>query len=119
MPMELTDTIKEHLVTLPPLTLNAFMQDIGDNVEKRGFSRPHSFEERSLIVEKLMLIVTEVAEACEDVRKLRDNHFGEELADTCIRIFDLAAGLGINLEYEILVKEAYNRTRPFKHGKAL
>lgn len=41
----------------------------------------------------------------------------EELADACIRIFDLCGYYGIDLESWIVAKMKYNATRPHKHGK--
>lgn len=70
------------------------------------------------IPEKLMLIVSEVAEAMEGHRKgLMDNHLPHrtmlevELADTVIRCFDLAGGLGLSLGLAISEKLAYNASR--------
>lgn len=63
-----------------------------------------------------MLIVTEVAEAMEDFRKDRMDHIAEELADVCIRTFDTAAFLGLDLELAIEAKHLKNIARPFKHG---
>ena len=84
------------------------------------------------VPEKLMLIVTELAEAMEAYRKMTINpcpvfykvdeysdNFKEELADTTIRIMDLCGSLGIDLEEEIAKKMEYNETRPEKHGKKL
>lgn len=80
---------------------------------------------------KLFLIVTEVAEAGEE---LRDGHAPEEtyykpekpgkpeglpseLADVVIRVGDLCGILGINLEAIIAEKMAYNATRERLHGR--
>lgn len=41
----------------------------------------------------------------------------EEIADACIRIFDLCGYYDIDLEAWIKAKMAYNATRPEKHGK--
>ena len=49
-------------------------------------------------------------------RGIKDT-FEDEIADAAIRIFDLAGGLGIDLDFHIQQKLAYNKTRPFKHGK--
>lgn len=82
---------------------------------------------------KLMLIVSEVAEACEELRddpeSLNDivvgpdgkpRGFAVELADAVIRIMDLATTLDIDLQRAMEVKSAYNETRPHRHGgKAL
>ena len=66
----------------------------------------------------LMLIVGEVSEAMEALRKNDDDNFKEELADVVIRVFDLCGGLNIDLETEITKKMEKNVNRPYKHGKA-
>lgn len=43
--------------------------------------------------------------------------FEDELADVMIRVMDLAAFRGINLEYHIHTKMKYNSLREYKHGK--
>jgi NTP pyrophosphatase (non-canonical NTP hydrolase) len=45
------------------------------------------------------------------------NTFEDELADTCIRIFDLAYARGIDLQWHIEQKMRYNTTREHMHGK--
>lgn len=67
---------------------------------------------------RLMLITTEVAEAEDGLRKDDFNNFKEELADIVIRTCDLAGGLNIDLETEIIKKMKKNKERPYKHGKA-
>lgn len=92
---------------------------------------------------KLMLIVSEIAEAQEEDRDhdnpswiyVRDfqgirrswdprvhrnrkpEGFGVELADAVIRIGDLAERLGIDLSECVRIKMEFNRTRPRMHGK--
>lgn len=80
-------------------------------------------------MECLMLIVTELAEAAEDLRTgnmcppyvpgHKPEGFGIELADAVIRIMDLAEYMGYDLEHLMERKHEYNRTRPYKHGKKL
>lgn len=74
--------------------------------------RPH------VVGEKLMLIVSEVAEAMEGHRKnLHDDHLPNrlmvevELADAVIRIFDLAGALNLDIGGAIAEKLAYNAQR--------
>ena len=69
--------------------------------------------------DKLMLIVTEIAEAKEGHRKnLKDDHLPErsmvevELADAVIRIADLAGAMGLDLAGAVIDKLAYNANRP-------
>jgi len=69
------------------------------------------------IAEKLCLIHSEVSEALEAARSSGMGNIGEELADTVIRILDLAEHLNINLETEIRIKHGFNKTRPIRHGK--
>lgn len=70
------------------------------------------------ILSKLALVTTEVSEAVEGIRKdLPDDHlpmysmFECELADTVIRVFDLAGGLNVHLGDVIAAKLAYNAQR--------
>jgi NTP pyrophosphatase (non-canonical NTP hydrolase) len=90
------------------------------------------------VPEKLMLVVTELAEAMEAYRHLKrsdlgllqtgsavDNdaatgrwmNFKEELADAAIRLFDLAASLHVDLEAEVAAKMRVNEGRPYRHDK--
>lgn len=69
------------------------------------------------ILSALMLITTELAEAAEAVRKDDRANFAEELADTMIRLLDLCAAEGINIEAHIMDKMRKNMKRPQKHGK--
>ena len=50
------------------------------------------------------------------VSEIKDT-FEDEIADAVIRLMDMAAGLGIDLEKHILAKVKYNETRPRLHGK--
>jgi NTP pyrophosphatase (non-canonical NTP hydrolase) len=87
---------------------------------------------------KLMLVVTELAEAMEwyrnfsqeDIQFLDDGKvdfstdrptdsfhgFRVEIADAVIRLLNLSASLGINIEAEIEAKMEKNEKRPYKHG---
>jgi NTP pyrophosphatase (non-canonical NTP hydrolase) len=84
-----------------------------------------------LIGEKLMLIVTEVAEVMEAYREKghapggivwyredgKPEGMASEMADIAIRLADLAEALGIDLDAAIREKMTFNETRPYKHGK--
>lgn len=75
--------------------------------------------------ETLMLVVSELSEALEYLRKGNGNSdhipnftgVEEEMADVVIRVMDFCEERGHRLSDAIIEKLAYNRTRPFKHGK--
>ena len=64
----------------------------------------------------LMLIVSEVAEALEAFRITDGYGFREELADVLIRVLDLAAGFGVDMDAEVEKKLAKNMQRGYRHG---
>lgn len=93
-----------------------------------------------LIFKQLMLIVTEIGEAAEALRKdgidynlklpIEDciekyfifetnykDKFQDELGDAIIRILDLCGYLDIDIDEWVNAKLEYNRTRAYKHGK--
>jgi len=82
-------------------------------------------------VEKLMLSVSELTEALEELRKgfstthiyfnpenpTKPEGFPIEIADALIRLLQLAAACNIDIDAAVARKNAYNETRPYKHGK--
>lgn len=78
--------------------------------------------------ERTSLIGTEVAEALECLRVDPDptagyvevdgkpEGYASELADIIIRTCELAADFDIDLDAVVVHKQAYNRTRPTRHG---
>lgn len=100
--------------------------------EIRGINAAHGFEAEGdkIFCEKLMLVITELAEAMEAFRLGR--RLGEvwyengkpegipvEIADAVIRLFDWCEANGIDLEDMIRMKLDYNMRRPYLHGKKL
>lgn len=98
-----------------------------DNATAHGFHDAHKRiicacndeeeAERAVILEMLAKVASEVGEAVSAVQHGDDNALHDELADICIRVFDLAGWLGIDFGSRIIGKMQYNRTRPFLHGK--
>jgi NTP pyrophosphatase (non-canonical NTP hydrolase) len=83
--------------------------------------------------EKLMLMVTELAEVMEEYRKtgftdpekmiyLQDGKpegIAVEFADLLIRVADTCGSYEIPLEEALKLKLKYNKTRPYRHGNKL
>jgi NTP pyrophosphatase (non-canonical NTP hydrolase) len=83
--------------------------------------------EQSIKLARLWLIASEVFEAIECVVKGEDSLWrdttqskpeglGIELADVAIRLLDFCEAYQIPLENYMLVKHAYNESRPHRHG---
>ncbi len=93
------------------------------------------YEQQDLLISsKLMLIVSEVSEALEELRrkgmegidnlwfsggedeKAKPEGFVVELADVIIRVADLCREYNLDLETALITKMKYNKTRPHRHG---
>lgn len=93
------------------------------NKEKGFYDNPPSDLERH------MLIVSEIAEATECVRKNdQDFYFSPEgkpeghaveVIDALIRILDFCGSKKWDVDELMREKLAYNKTRPYKHGKTI
>ncbi len=93
-------------------TLGELTRLCHETAVEKGF-----WDQERNVGEALMLIVTELAEAMESYRRQEEDNFREELADTCIRLFDLCGGFNIDIAKEIEKKSVKNKARPYKHGK--
>ena len=100
--------------------MNELAKYIKEWRERKGFSTPSDIvgeEQASAMLAKLMLVVTEVAEAAEAVRHNDRHNFEEEMADTIIRILDIVGTCDIDIDSVVAHKMAVNERRPEKHGK--
>lgn len=99
---------------------NTVAYDIHCNAVNKGW-----WETDRNDAECIMLMVTELAEACEALREGNppDDKLPEfdglvvELADTVIRIMDYTQARDLPIADAIIAKMQYNKTRPRKHGK--
>jgi NTP pyrophosphatase (non-canonical NTP hydrolase) len=93
------------------MEFKSLAKEIHENAVNHGW-----WEEYRSIPELLCLVHAEVSEALEAYRNKDDANFREELADVVIRVFDMAEGLGINIQEEVVKKHFFNIQRPYKHG---
>lgn len=61
---------------------------------------------------------TEPLYAAELFRKHVKDTVEDEIADTLIRLFDLAGYMNLDLDFHVQAKLRYNSTRPKRHGKS-
>jgi len=102
------------------MDIKTIAREIMINRIEKGFHTPQEIDSspsKTEMLAKLCLVHSEVSEAAEAVRKGDFENFSEEIADIIIRILDIAATTGMNLEAEIMNKMFTNKNRPFRHGK--
>lgn len=117
-----------------PAVLATVAQECWQNAEDHGFNEVtiDGITRGRSTGERAMLVVTELAELFEAVRKSEadtpSDHITtftyreEEWADVVIRAFSHGIEDGVpadRLAAAIIAKMAYNRTRPYRHGKVL
>jgi len=102
-------------------SLTALSQSIHAWAHRKGFytgeHRPPCVHVGGNRLAVLMLVVTELGEAAEAIRRDDESNFREEIADAIIRLLDLAAADGMDIHQEIEDKMAFNEQRPVRHGK--
>lgn len=86
---------------------------------------------KAMLERKLLLVIGEVCEAHEELRSGHDVNevyynpekpdkpegVPVETTDAHIRLLDFEQEAGINTEAMMVLKHAYNETRPYKHGR--
>jgi len=115
-----------------PEGFNKACHEHNKNMLKKGFWDDMKYVEtdtdfnqelyNNAIATRLALIMSEVGEAVEAMRKdkygLREKDtFEDELADTLLRLMDLIGFMGIDIETQLAWKSELNASRPYKHGK--
>ena len=100
--------------------------DFFEVAAQHGFWEEDNSPEATKKAEKIALMHSELSEALEGVRKPKqDSHCPEfdsetvELADAIIRILDYCFSYDLDIDGAVAAKNAYNKTRPYKHGKTI
>ena len=98
-----------------------FAIELHNNAKQKGFW-PEEIDD-IFIAKQCMMIVSEVTEVMEAVRKDKgEEEITKEFADILIRTLDLYAGVveagytRLSLDQALREKVEFNKTRPEKHG---
>lgn len=123
-------------IIVPPLPvqiIDALATSINDWACRKGFWEfdviPQSEKDaiwlrNQIKATKIMLVVTELAECVEGIRKEVPSSIEgftneeEEIADAIIRLLDYCGQYELRIGEAVLAKMAFNEGRPFRHGKA-
>lgn len=111
------------------MSLNALAKMFQEVSVAHGFSTGSG--SRLETIEKLILAIGEISEAVEELRAGhhpqdiyynpekpdKPEGFPIEIADTIIRLLQLSAALDIDVDMAVALKNEYNKSRPYKHGK--
>lgn len=132
------------------MNIQQWQDKVHEAAKERGWWAPLEDDPANMtsdiLASKLMLIVSELSEALEEIRNGKpDLYFANplvtsemisdveeavryaakghkpegvviELADAVIRIMDLCGFMGWSLSHALWIKSEYNKTREFRHG---
>lgn len=103
--------------------LDSMAVELHKNAVTKGFWPEADDVDDIFIAKQLMMIVSEVVEAMEAIRKDKgEEEITAEFADILIRTLDLYAGIveagytRLSLDHVLKQKSEFNKTRPEKHG---
>lgn len=104
------------------MTINELIKEAHENAIAHGW-----WDKKPTFGDLIALCHSELSEALEAFRGGRQPQDYDypctgipyELADVCIRIFDMCGWYGINLAEIIAEKMEYNKTRPYRHGNKI
>jgi len=103
--------------------LDSMAVELHKNAVDKGFWPAPDAVDDIFIAKQLMMIVSEVTETMEAIRKDKgEEEITKEFADIIIRTLDLYAGVveagytRLSLDHMLKEKVDFNKTRPEKHG---
>lgn len=105
------------------MSLTKLSKDVHKLARRNGFWENRTAKD---IPAALMLVVGELSEAVEELRAGRKAYYknigkpcgyGIEFADAILRLIDIVAFMGLDIDDLLHIKHEYNKTRPYLHGK--
>lgn len=101
----------------PEMTLNALRDEVYQDAVAHGLFE--EFDQIADPVRKRRKLAMRIMEEAAEMYAAADDpeHYAEEAADVTLMTGDVCAYLGIDWHKAVMDKKAYNKTRPWKHGK--
>jgi NTP pyrophosphatase (non-canonical NTP hydrolase) len=103
--------------------LDELAEQLHQTAVSKGFWREEVWSSEIFFAKQCMMIVSEVSELMEAIRKDKgEEEIAMETADIIIRTLDLYAGMvesgytKVSLDYALQEKANINKDRPEKHG---
>lgn len=121
--MDAYETAMNDAIDAEELSLNELRDEVYEDAVKHGlyddklYNRTHPFGLMWVCRNLALRIKSELRELIEATYQQTIEHFTEELADIIILCLSVAGHLGIDIDAAVRRKIAYNKTRPWKHGK--
>ena len=103
------------------IDLTEFSYSVHQNAVDKGFWNENNGV--NFYIKQCAMIHSEVSEIVEAIAKDHGEKIVTEMADVIVRLCDLWAGMNhdglikTSLENQLREKAAYNKTRPYMHGK--
>lgn len=106
-----------HVNDAPTLTLNTLRDAIYQDAVEHGLFE--DFDKITDSVRKRRALAMRIMEEAAEMYAAADDpeHYAEEAADVTIMTGDVCGYLGMDWHGAVLTKIAFNKTRPWKHGK--
>lgn len=114
---DLRRKVQPEVTNMQHVVINDLSYEAHQTSVNKGFWDGQDKNDPRVLGMKLALIHSEVSELLEIYRESHGAGEAEEMADIVIRVMDLAAARGVDLGRAIVMKMAYNATRPHKHGE--
>jgi len=101
------------------MNIRELQKELYENHKVKGYVENFNSHGKMGDIAELGLIITEVSEAIEEIRKPKNDrdHLAEECVDIIIRTLNFMSRKGFDIEIALYLKSKINEKREWLHGK--